>query len=230
MSTVTPRRVAPLETASPRLLELLPSFRRHLAAENKAPRTLQAYSEAVSRLHDYQTATGMPTAVDSITRDHIEAFMADQLDRLKASSARSRYASLRQFFRWCQNEGEIRESPMARMRPPAVPEQPVPILGEEELRTLVRATERDTTMQGRRDAALIRVFIDSGARLAEVAALTIEDMNLESGTVRLMGKGRRARINPIGSRLSVRSIDTYGSAPVIPSIPARPSGSGATER
>ncbi len=67
--------------------------------------------------------------------------MADQLDRLKASSARSRYASLRQFFRWCQDEGEIRESPMARMRPPAVPKQPVPVLAEEELRTLIRTSE-----------------------------------------------------------------------------------------
>jgi site-specific recombinase XerD len=112
----------------------------------------------VSRLHDYLTAAGMPTAVASITREHVESFMADQLDRLKASSARSRYASLRQFFRWCQDEGEIPSSPMARMRPPAVPEQPVPVLGEEELRTLVRTTEWDSTFYGRRDAAVLRVL------------------------------------------------------------------------
>jgi len=209
MSTVTPRRVAPVDSASsPRLLELLPSFHRHLAAENKAPRTLKAYGEAVTRLHDFLTATGMPTAVASITREHIESFMADQLARLRAASARSRYASLRQFFRWCQDEGEIPSSPMIRMRPPAVPEQPVPILGEEELRALVRGTERDQTFYGRRDAALLRVFIDSGARLAEVAALSTEDVSLESGTVRLMGKGRRVRINPIGTK-TIRALDRY---------------------
>jgi hypothetical protein len=75
MSTVTPRRVTPVDAgSSPRLLELLPSFRRHLAAENKAPRTLKAYSEAVSRLHDFLSAAGMPTAVTSITREHVEKF------------------------------------------------------------------------------------------------------------------------------------------------------------
>jgi site-specific recombinase XerD len=181
MSTVTPRRVAPVQTTSPTLLELLPSFRRHLAAENKAPRTLQAYGEAVTRLHDFLTATGMPTAVASITREHVESFMADQAARLRALSARSRYASLRQFFRWCQAEGEILESPMSRMHPPVVPERPVPVLGEEELRALVCTTERDSTFYGRRDAALLRIFIDSGARLAEVAALATDDVNLESG-------------------------------------------------
>jgi site-specific recombinase XerD len=196
------------EATSPTPLELLPSFRRHLAAENKAPRTAQAYTEGVSRLHEYLTAQGMPTEVGSITREHVEAFLADQLARLKPSSARSRYASCRQFFRWLQDEGEIKESPMARMKPPAVPEQPVPILGEDELRALVKAAAKDTSFYGRRDEAIIRMFIDTGARLAEVAGLGTEDLNLDMGTVALMGKGRRVRHAPVGNR-TVRSIDRY---------------------
>jgi site-specific recombinase XerD len=135
MPQVTRDRVA--EGTSPTALELLPSFRRDLAAANKAPRTAQAHSEGVSRPHEYLVARGMPTAVDRITREHIEAFLADQLARLKPTSARSRYASIRQFFRWLVDQGEITESPMARMHPPAVPEQPVPILTEDELRALM---------------------------------------------------------------------------------------------
>lgn len=196
------------QTAAPRLLDLLPSFRRHLAAENKAPRTVQAYVEAVSRLHEFVVSAGMPVAVAAITREHVEAFIEDQLARLKATSARSRYASLRQFFRWAVDEGEIPSSPMERMRPPAVPEQPVPVLSEDELRALIRVAERDQSFAGRRDAALLRVFIDTGGRLAEVAALALEDLNLDSGTVRFMGKGRRVRYNPIGSR-SIRALDRY---------------------
>jgi site-specific recombinase XerD len=208
MQQVTPARVAPGQEAAPSLLELLPSFRRHLAAENKAPRTVQAYAEAVHRLQEYLAAAGMPVKVAAITREHLEAFIADQLERLKASSARSRYASLRQFFRWAVDEGEISASPMGRMRPPAVPEQPVPVLSEDQLRALLKAPERDTSFAGRRDAALIRVFIDTGGRLAEVAALALEDLNLDSGTVRFMGKGRRVRFNPIGSK-SIRALDRY---------------------
>jgi site-specific recombinase XerD len=207
MSEVTRQRV-PEATTSPTILELLPSFRRHLAAENKAPRTAQAYTEGITRLHEYLVVQGMPTALSAITREHVEAFLADQLARLKATSARSRYASCRQFFRWAVEEGEITESPMVRTRPPAVPEQPVPVLSEDQLRALVKAASSDTTFYGRRDEAVIRVFVDTGARLAEVAGLEVDDLNLDVGTAALMGKGRRVRHAPIGTR-TIRSLDRY---------------------
>jgi site-specific recombinase XerD len=203
---VTGTRVA--EGTSPTALELLPSFRRHLAAENKAPRTAKAYAEGVTRLHEYLAEQGMPTQVASITREHVEAFLADQLARLKATSARSRYASCRQFFRWLQEEGEITESPMARMKPPAIPEQPVPILTEDELRALLKAATKDTSYYGRRDEAILRVFIDTGARLAEVAGLELDNLMLDSGTIALMGKGRRVRFAPVGSK-TIRALDRY---------------------
>ncbi len=205
MSKVMPARV---QDISPHVLDLIPPFRRHLEAENKAPRTREAYTEACRRLHEVLVARGMPTAVSSITREHLEAFFADQLARLKPSSARSRYASLRQFFAYVVDLGEITSSPMARMHPPTVPEQPVPILTEEHLRALLRAAERDISFYGRRDTAVIRLFVDTGARLAEVAGLDVEDVNLDSGTVRFMGKGRRVRYNPIGSK-TLRSLDRY---------------------
>jgi site-specific recombinase XerD len=198
----------PKTGTAPTALELLPSFRIHLAAENKAPRTARAYTEGVTRLHEFLASNGMPTAVASITREHIEAFLADQVARLKATSARSRYASCRQFFRWLVEEGEITESPMARMRPPAIPEQLVPILSEDELRALLRAAAKDTSFYGRRDEAVIRVFVDSGARLAEVAGIQVEDVDLESGVLRVLGKGRRERILPIGSK-TARSLDRF---------------------
>jgi site-specific recombinase XerD len=194
--------------AGPTALDLLPSFRRHLAAENKAPRTAQAYTEGVTRLHEFLIERGMPVQVAAITREHVESFVADQIARLKASSARARYASIRQFFRWLVEEGEITESPMARMRPPAVPERPVPVLTEDELRVLVKMAAKDPTFYGRRDEAIIRVFIDTGARLAEVAGLAVEDVKLDSGSIRYTGKGRRIRFNPIGNK-TIRALDRY---------------------
>jgi site-specific recombinase XerD len=206
MGQVTKGRVA-AATTSPKLIDLLPSFQRHLRAENKSPRTIESYTEAVRRLHDFLTVRGMPVIIASITREHVEAFMEDQLSRLAASSARSRYASLRQFFRWVVEDGERPDSPMPP-RPPNVPEQPVPVLSEEELRALLRVADKDSSFYGRRDAAILRLFIDSGARLSEVANLTIDDVNLDAGTVRFLGKGGSIRINPLGSK-SVRSLDRY---------------------
>jgi site-specific recombinase XerD len=193
----------------PTLVELLPVFRRHLAAENKAPRTIRAYTEAVRMLALFLGSRGMPVDPARMTRDHLEAFIEDQLVRLKATSARARYRSLQQFFRWAEAEGEVRESPMARMSPPQVPEQPVPILTDDELRAMLGACERrDADFYDRRDAAVIRVLIDTSCRLAEAAGIRIDDVDLDSGLIRVMGKGRRVRAVPIGSRTS-RALDRY---------------------
>jgi len=62
----------------------------------------------------------MPQAVDSIRREHVEAFVEEQLARLRPASAANRYRSLQQFFRWLVDEGEIRESSVARMKPPTM--------------------------------------------------------------------------------------------------------------
>ena len=101
MGSVTAARVA-----APTLLDVIPSFERHLRAENKAARTIQSYTEAVRRLHDFCSANGMPLEVKAITSEHIEAFLADQLARLRPTSARARFASLRQFFAWLASRDE----------------------------------------------------------------------------------------------------------------------------
>lgn len=71
MGSVTAARVA-----APTLLDVIPSLERHLRAENKAARTIQSYTEAVRRLHDFCSANGMPLEVANVTAEHIEAFLA----------------------------------------------------------------------------------------------------------------------------------------------------------
>jgi site-specific recombinase XerC len=69
---------------------------------------------------------GMPTAARSIHRDHGEAFIAAELERTAPSSAAARYRSLQQLFSWLDEQGEIEGSPMAKTRPPKIPEKPAP--------------------------------------------------------------------------------------------------------
>jgi site-specific recombinase XerD len=193
---------------SPTLLELLPRFRRHLAAANKAPRTIESYAEAVEQLHRFLTVSGMPVRVAGINGEHLEAFMVNQLERLRPSSARIRYASLQQFWKWVEADGEITASPMKVVPRPQVPEQPVPVLSDDELKALVHVAESDADFLSRRDAAIIRLFADTGARLSEVAELNVADVDLDGGTVSVLGKGRRVRNLPVGSR-TVRALDRY---------------------
>jgi integrase len=80
-----------------------------------------------------------------------------------------------------------------------VPEQPVAIFTDAELRRLLDAA-RGNSFQQRRVAALVRVFLDSGCRAAEVNGLRLADVDLDGGVIVVMGKGRRSRSVPIGAR------------------------------
>lgn len=156
----------------------------------------------------------MPTDVAAITREHVEAFITDQLARLAPASAASRYSSLRPFFNWLVEEGEIQASPMARMRKPKLPEHAPPMLTDAELGAILRACD-GPTFDDRRDAALVRVFLSTGARLSEVTNLRwtpevpeTNDVDLDAGIMRVMGNGRRERIAFLSPK-EVKAVDRY---------------------
>ena len=191
------------------------SYGRHLRAENLSPRTQQTYTESAHQLACFLTEQGMPQDVASITREHVEAFITHLLERWKPATANNRFRGCQSFFKWLAEEGEIRESPMARMRPPKVPEAPPDVLREPELKRLLATCEKGSDFADRRDAALLRVFIDTGARRAEIEGLRwtpaddeTNDVDLNTGVLRVIGKGRRERILPVGAR-SVKALDRY---------------------
>lgn len=186
---------------------LAQSFRRSLLAENKSPRTIQTYSEALSQFDRHLAEKGMPRLVAHIRREHVEDFVASLLARFKPATASNRFKSLQQFFRWLVDEGEVKESPMAKMHPPTVPEAPPPVLSDDELRRLLRACDgRD--FDARRDAAIVRLFVDSGMRLAELTGLGVADIDFEASVAVVLGKGSRPRACPFGRKAAV-ALDRY---------------------
>jgi site-specific recombinase XerD len=189
------------------LAGLLPSWRRHLRAANLAPSTIVSYLAAGQGFDAFLRDRGMPTAVAAIRREHVEAFIEWLLVTRSAATAANRYRSLQQMCRWLLEEGEITASPMANTRPPKVPEVPVPILTDSELRALLKACA-GTRFEDRRDIALITLMVDTGIRLDEVARIRLEDIDLDTESVLVMGKGRRPRAVPIG-RSAVRVLDRY---------------------
>lgn len=196
------------DTAQGELDALAESWRRHLTAQRLSPATLDTYGEAVRLLTRYLAAQGMPTTPTAIAREHVESFIADLLARWKPATAHNRYRALRSFFAWLVEEGEIRESPMARMKPPRLPETPPPVLTAVELRRLLDVTEQDRSFIGRRDEAVLRIFMDTGARRAEVLGLTVGDIDLDAGRLVVTGKGSRTRVVAVGAQ-TVRALDRY---------------------
>jgi site-specific recombinase XerD len=190
------------------------SFRRHLRASNLAPMTIETYMGACKQFAGFLSESGMPMQVAAIKREHVEAFIEYLLARWKPATASNRYRALGSFCKFLVEEGEVTESPMARMRPPKVPEQPPAVLTEDEVRSLLEACS-GSSFEERRDAALVRIFYDTGVRLAEVGGLRWDahdpqanDVDLDQELIRVMGKGRRERVIHIGAK-TVKGLDRY---------------------
>ena len=186
---------------------LAESFRLSLEASNKSPRTIKVYMEAARLLAEHLEAAGMPTLLSAIRREHVESFVSAQLQKHRASTASIRHRALQAFFKWAESDGEITMSPMARMSPPKVAEEPPPVLRDEELLTLLKACE-GTEFKDRRDMAMIRLLLDSGIRRAELTGLKLEDVDLRLKFATVTGKGNRRREAAFGHR-TAQAIDRY---------------------
>jgi site-specific recombinase XerD len=196
------------------LPDLAGSFARHLRASNLSPKTVETYGDACEQFASFLTERGMPTDVVNIRREHVETFIEYLLERWKPATASNRFRGLHQLFRFLVDEGEIAESPMARMRPPKLPEAPPAILRDKDVRALLEACS-GPGFEDRRDTAIIRVLYDTGCRLVELRGLRwtpadpeTNDVDLDGQVLRVTGKGRRGRILPIGAK-AVKALDRH---------------------
>lgn len=178
---------------------LLPDWRRHLRAKNLSAETIDSYLTVGTAFSDYLRNRGMPTDVTAISREHVESYLADMTDRVAPATVAKHYRSLQQLWRWLVDDGEISRSPMERMSPPKVPEQPVPVVPLDELTALLTQC-KGNEFHARRDTAILRLLFDTGLRAGELLGMTTTDVDLDLAVVRVMGKGRRARTVPFGHK------------------------------
>lgn len=109
---------------------------------------------------------------------------------------------------------------MARTKAPYVPEKPVPVVSDTEIRAMFDACAGKDFLS-RRDMAILRLFFDTGARLSEIANLKVDDVDLDLDVILVLGKGRRARSIPFGAKtgqaiaryLRIRAGNRYAEHP-----------------
>jgi hypothetical protein len=111
----------------------------------------------------------------------------------------NRFRALQQFFKFAVEEEEIDRSPMERMQRPTVPLEPVPVLSTEDLRALLAACA-GKAFEDKRDTASVRLFVDTGMRRGELLGLTVTDIDFDQDVALVLGKGRKARACPFGSK------------------------------
>ncbi len=189
------------------LWALVSDFERSLRAANKSPKTVKIYGEAARGLASFLATNGMPTDADKIRREHVETYIEDQIAKWRPATANQRYRSLAQFWKYLEEEGEVRVSPMTKMKPPRVPEELVPVVGEEELKRLLAACE-GRAFDDRRDMAMLRMLIATGMRAGELVGMRVVDLDRDGQVAFVVGKGRRPRACPYGSKAAA-ALDRY---------------------
>lgn len=180
-----------------------------MEARNLAPRTVTIYDGHAKRFVAYLGQLGVSDPSDW-TRAHFDAFLASRVAAGDAPAyVNQAYRSLQQWTKWLHFEEEIPDNPMARMLPPLVPEQAVPVVSDQTLKRLLKGCSGPGFLP-RRDNAIIRLFMDTGMRRGELAGINMDDLDLGRGTnyAEVLGKGRRPRQVPFGAK-TAQAIDRY---------------------
>ena len=168
------------------------SFRLAIEAVGASGRTVRVYEEALTQLALH--LDGIDPR--KVTRPQIEAFLLDLRSRpgrktgtkIKSATISNRFRSLKRFYSWLAADGEITESPMAKLKAPRVKVEPPAVLKPDELRRILAACDGNHYNE-RRDTAILRLLIDTGIRRAELATMHLDDLNLKE---RIAVVGKRA--------------------------------------
>lgn len=152
--------------------------------------------------------------------EDILAYLATLTGKSSRTSAR-RLSSLRRFFQYLAREGRIGHDPCARIAAPRIG-RPLPkSLTEEEVESLLDAPDT-TTAVGQRDRAMLEVLYATGLRVSELVGLQLGQVNLRQGVLRVIGKGNKERLVPLGEEASdwVEKFIRQGRAELLQGLPA----------
>jgi integrase/recombinase XerC len=201
------------------------AFLRYLAAEkNASPHTLKSYGTDLRQFEAFLAAEGV--APSALTTRHIRAFLVALHARgLDPASVGRKLAAVRSWLRFLVRRGVIDRNVAREVRGPRLPRKLVSFLPVDEAHDLMTAPSR--TMGGlggasrtppsskqiaganpARDTAILELLYASGLRVSELTGLDRDDMDLKERTVRVLGKGRKERIVPFGSK-AARALEIW---------------------
>jgi site-specific recombinase XerD len=197
--------------------DLAASFRRSLRAAKKADRTLVLYGQSIRFFCEWLESQGRPTTLDQLNRHAITAWLADLGDRVGVETVRTRLRGIRRFSRWLVAEGELEKAPTDGVEMPEPALKDVRVFTDEEIKRMLKACAVPrgqagrfdmAVFNGRRDEVILRLLLDCGLRVAELAGLDLGNVELDQEIVYVVGKGSRPRAVPFGAKTG-QTIDRY---------------------
>ena len=153
-------------------------------------RDLIAYQAWLAQRH-----LGVGEVDEGVILDYVAAL---RQAGLKPASVARALVSVRSLYRFCLQEGGAASDPTGEVAAPRVPQGLPKALGETEVVSLLGAVTGESA-RARRDRAILEVLYGTGMRISELVGLSLGDLVLEEGLVRVLGKGSRERLVPLGS-------------------------------
>lgn len=181
-----------------------------LASERQAsPHTIESYRRDLSKLLRYMQSQQV-TSFDALMPNRMRGFIAgEHRAGLSPKSLQRLLSSCRSLFRQLTREGVLVHDPLAGVRGPKVHRKLPVVLDVDEASALVEGEGDDALAV--RDRAMLELFYSSGLRLSELIGLHWLDLDLDAGEVRVLGKGRKTRIVPVG-RHAITALRALGEA------------------
>ena len=205
-------------------------FDTHNQIEGKSEKTRDWYNDSLGQFLAYLKDQGLSTMLGDLGVESVQDFILhlqskrkwddhpyipSQKEGLSPVSVRTKVRAIRAFFSWLHGEGFTHGNRLANLKPPKAPRKLVRVLTPDEIRGLMLAIDRQTTL-GSRNFALLALLLDTGVRVSEVANLEMENVLMDSVYVKVFGKGSKERTVPVVSWFSVKwrnawfeLVDTY---------------------
>jgi len=176
---------------------LLESFLDAVWAERGlSANTLQSYRYDLALLAAHLETEGV--TLQEASRENLLHFLATQVQAGRSPRSLSRYLSgFRQFYQWLLREGRIQKDPSALIESPKLGRGLPKALNEEQVVSLLEAPDVETQL-GLRDRTMLELMYATGLRVSELVGLEVVNLGMSQGVIRVMGKGQKERLVPLG--------------------------------
>ncbi|MFK7964783.1 MAG: site-specific tyrosine recombinase XerD [Burkholderiaceae bacterium] len=175
-----------------------------------AENTIVAYKRDLSAAAKWLAQESLADLVD-IDAEGLHRYIAARHANSKATSGNRRLSVLRRFFRWLVREGRRESDPTEQIRAARQAPRFPKTLTEKQVEALLRAPDPKTDL-GARDLAMLEVLYATGLRVSELVGLQVHEVSLTEGVVKVIGKGNKERLVPLGEQ-AVWAIRGYSGLP-----------------
>jgi integrase/recombinase XerD len=166
------------------------------AERGLSPNTLQGYRQDLLKLATWLQARSI--ALPAARRDQLLDFLAAEVRAGRSPRSLARYLSgFRQYYRWLVRERQLQEDPTALIESPKLGRGLPKSISEAQVEQLLQAPDTATPL-GLRDRAMLELMYATGLRVSELTQLGLGSLNLNQGVVRVLGKGDKERLVPLG--------------------------------